>query len=1325
MPIELVTGQNMPLPTTAVRVSITSSTDLDISAVVLGVDGKVRGDEDFVFYNAPEHPSGVVRTGDTLVFDLSRADAGTDRVAVLLSADDRPVPTFELHLQDGGTGVAIARYAGAPLFNETLVIAAEIYRRKGEWKFRAVGQGYADGLGGAARDFGVSVDDAPAVATPVAPVTEPVDMSNTTEQIPLTRDTGARPELDTTIVRPKKSREGRGLVAPDRATSPAQPEDAAPSVVGTESTEPQLVVRVEQLRGDSAMKRRRSSLMDAITRVAETMSGIYPRDDLARQEAALDREHAAASELLVSTRTDLRNAMYLKYGNKLQQGWETQGYYNDFASTHIGGELWVSRARGVIEKIVTSGTPLLKANREALKQELVKAAGELLRIYDNAVANMEKEFAARHQTLFEVTFSDYAKRAASSGHQVIEVWEPAARVSLPHPHHTIDPVWLSETPPKELVTGVGNLCFPVGQMSATTLTVHARVNPGRQTSKALEQVVSLSLSPDVHNIPYLLDLDECGGFVTDDRQIVQNVVLDMLALLPAGRVKIDAVDPVELGASLNFLYGLGDAGPKVFGDKVWGSHNISDLLVDLESHVAFVTQKYLQGTHDTLTSYNQEAGEVAEPYRLVLLFDHPRAFSKDGQNFDQESLTRMQRLADVGRRAGVFFLATVPKATRGTASIPSELKALASVMTGGSDSEIVKTLGLATTGPRKDPVFVSGVTWGLRPDTPPTDAQLADLLAHIERQMQAAANVQVDPAKVYTLAQAEARRAAAKGVRAELTVANPHDPSTWWASDTTTGAVSRFGRMSASNVAALQIDSNDFPAALVGGRTGSGKSVLLHSLILGWAMQYPPDELEFYLIDFKEGVEFKPYAAGELPHAKVVAIETNRDFGISVLESLDKEIERRGELFKAVGGGEVNFGTYRRQSGEKLPRTILVIDEFHMMLEEEDETSRQGAALIERVIRQGRAFGVHAVLASQSVSGSAQKIRVALDQIKTRLVLASSSKDSELLLAEGNVDAQLLSKPGEGIINTKGGLRDANNRFQCAYWSGEDREKAIASLHDLARARNFTRRPVVFEGNAEAPVTDQPEELFMRSSRVGELVLPVGAPMSLADPVCMRVPRAAGGNVLVISPDAADSIAMMTASLLASGIEVDVVDFAALTPPWDDVFKSFTAHGLRMTHARQFPSLLTELKDIVDERIDLSDFHGSARVLVLPGLQRARDLNPDDYDDEAPAKVLGSILRDGPEVGIHVLAWGDRYATVQRRFDHAALREFSHKLLGPLSEADSRTLADSAVAASLTPAQFLYDDFDTGRQSVARRFSIPEIDWLTALASRASESSSV
>src|SRR5207245_1641169 len=138
-------------------------------------------------------------------------------------------------------------------------------------------------------------------------------------------------------------------------------------------------------------------------------------------------------------------------------------------------------------------------------------------------------------------------------------------------------------------------------------------------------------------------------------------------------------------------------------------------------------------------------------------------------------------------------------------------------------------------------------------------------------------------------------------------------PERWWAGDSRPGLNVPLGRAGATRRQALRLGQGTSQHALVAGKTGSGKSTLLHALVVNLALTYSPDEVELYLIDFKKGVEFKTYATHELPHARVVAVESEREFGLSVLQRLDAELRRRGDLFRAAGVQDV--ASYRGKAG--------------------------------------------------------------------------------------------------------------------------------------------------------------------------------------------------------------------------------------------------------------------------------------------------------------------------------------------------------------------------------------------------------------------------
>ncbi|MBE7189930.1 TerD family protein, partial [Jatrophihabitans endophyticus] len=181
-------GGNLAIEVPAVRAVLSWSSrpggpDADASALLLGGSGRVGGDEDFVFYNQPQHPSGCVAhlgkqpladgrgVADAVHVDLAGLPATVERVALAASTADGTfgqLADLRLDIVDAASNSPLAQFV-LDAGDETALVTGELYRRDGRWKFRAVGQGYASGLAGLARDFGISVDDdAPAPEPPSA-----------------------------------------------------------------------------------------------------------------------------------------------------------------------------------------------------------------------------------------------------------------------------------------------------------------------------------------------------------------------------------------------------------------------------------------------------------------------------------------------------------------------------------------------------------------------------------------------------------------------------------------------------------------------------------------------------------------------------------------------------------------------------------------------------------------------------------------------------------------------------------------------------------------------------------------------------------------------------------------------------------------------------------------------------------------------------------------------------------------------------------------------------------------------------------------------------
>ncbi|GAA3075109.1 TerD family protein [Streptomyces olivoverticillatus] len=189
--MQMLKGGNVRIPASAVRVELGWDTgpgvpDVDASALLL-TGGRVRSDADFVFYNQPVHPSGAVRhegkrpaagaVTDTVTVDLGALESAVETVVLAASADGGAfgqVPGLHIRVFDAASGTELARFDSRDATVETAFVLGELYRRQGEWKFRAVGQGYGSGLEGLATDFGITVDTPQTVAVPVQERPAPV-----------------------------------------------------------------------------------------------------------------------------------------------------------------------------------------------------------------------------------------------------------------------------------------------------------------------------------------------------------------------------------------------------------------------------------------------------------------------------------------------------------------------------------------------------------------------------------------------------------------------------------------------------------------------------------------------------------------------------------------------------------------------------------------------------------------------------------------------------------------------------------------------------------------------------------------------------------------------------------------------------------------------------------------------------------------------------------------------------------------------------------------------------------------------------------------------
>lgn len=788
---------------------------------------------------------------------------------------------------------------------------------------------------------------------------------------------------------------------------------------------------------------------------------------------------------------------------------------------------------------------------------------------------------------------------------------------------------------------------------------------------------------------------------------VRALLLRLLTTVPPGRLQFTLIDPIGLGQSFSAMMHLADFDELLISNRIWTeSTQIREQLQKVTEHMENVFQTYLRSEFDTIEQYNLAAGEVAEPYHFVVVAGFPAGFS-------DESARHLTSILTSGPRCGVYAIVL----SQAGQPVPR----------GFDQADLIHhSCWFTTVAGRVLPLVNS------QPVRPEGGIEFESLRAPSG----------TDAVRIVRIVGDQSRTA--RRVEVSFTRIAPKSDDLWTHS-TADGIDIPIGRSGAARLQYMRLGRGTSQHVLVAGKTGSGKSTLLHILITNLAMHYSPQEIEFYLIDFKKGVEFRTYAAHHLPHARVVAIESDREFGLSVLERLDEILQERGELFRTRGVQDLP--AFRRQyPSEPMPRLLLLIDEFQEFFVAEDRVSSRAALLLDRLIRQGRAFGMHVLLGSQTLGGAYSLARSTLGQVAVRIALQCSESDAHLILSEDNSAARLLSRPGEAIYNDANGLQEGNHPFQIA-WLEEDQRETI--MRDLRRRRAagtpVSHRMVVFEGNVP-PSADLCQPLHewlaapasIASGETDTATAWLGEPVAIAEPTRVTLRRAGGQNLLIIGQEAemADSLLLLFSVCHSLAMRRDQ---PSITEPavhflhdgrdrdslnrMQSVFGNHRWPGCQLYVAAEADELIRSLHELLVRRETESDLAElPPQLLIIRNIGQFRSLRREDEEfsfggfgeakAETAATRLGDLIKRGPLVGLHVVVWSDSYSNAVRWLTTSLLREFEDRVAFRMNATDSASLIDSPAASAMTPGRaILYRD-QTGAIEKFRPFAWPSAVWL-------------
>ena len=769
--------------------------------------------------------------------------------------------------------------------------------------------------------------------------------------------------------------------------------------------------------------------------------------------------------------------------------------------------------------------------------------------------------------------------------------------------------------------------------------------------------------PSLHaGLPIIASLANCGHLlvvgprspVRDD--LVRSVLLRLVLGSAPGSVQLTLVDPVDAGAGLAAFLALPAS---LRGSRVLVSpEEIETELRTLNRHVESVVQTRLGSRYADIGEYNAANPAVSAARRVITILGLP-----DG-GWTERQFDLLTPVLRNGPRAGVHVLATVDD------SSPASK---------GFDLDAVRRSGTAV---RVDADGICHVDdgelrgWSIGPDALPDPEEVRQRLAAIGEAAAAPRTLPFDA------------------------VAPPLD----WSGSSASEMAAPIGLNDRGDVHSFRVSDDPGPDvlpahALIGGQTRMGKTNLLQVLIASLTARYSPDEVRLYLLDLREGVGFAPYRT--LPHARAIDLETEREFALSVLRELSREIKVRGKLFTTAGTGD-KFKDYRL-AGNSLPRILAIIDEFQVLVTQDDPISREAATILEDLVRRGGGFGIHLVLSSQSPSVAGAYLPRLYGQMGLRIALRCPPQDSAAILGDGNGEAAGLAGAGLAIYNDQLGRRQDNHHVRVAYLPRAELDTRIAGV--VARDAGAHPRPITFESAAPA-LLGNCERLSAAMAGTwrpepGTADAFLGEPLEIRDgPTCARFEGVARSNLVVAGPDESEAYGLLAAALESLAAQqpdavFDVVETARPSSPVAGVFSELASRFKgRVTswNSREAGPLLQALAGLLSTRVSSESVGESDRYLVVTGLHRWRELRSSDSKPTPEAATLLKLLDEGPEHGLHAIVWTDGHAAIERVLKRGGVGLFDLRAVLRVPDADSQDLLDSSAAAALGDNRALFRD---------------------------------
>lgn len=715
-------------------------------------------------------------------------------------------------------------------------------------------------------------------------------------------------------------------------------------------------------------------------------------------------------------------------------------------------------------------------------------------------------------------------------------------------------------------------------------------------------------------LPALIPLDQTNGvcFLTtpdnekEVKQVMQMMALRLACSIYPTKSKMILYDGQSAGNELVHLAGLSAS---VKGESIIDNlDGLKNKLKVVNKEISHIIQNVLGAKYadKTLVDYNTTAKELTLPYTFIIIADFPHTL-------DKETADLLLRIVKNGRKAGVFVMMNLDTAVglkkdKNDLSIIDQ-KPFLDLMTVVYQSNTCERYYINNLIPN-NPKSVLFNRFALHLDSTIPE-NLEDVIQYV--------NKCVNNAKT-----------------AKLIMTDRFTKDNLWKKDASAGVEIPIGMSNNRTIQYFSLGKRH-NHCLIGGRNGSGKSVLLHNILCNGSWLYSPDELQFILLDFKDGIEFNRYKA--FSNVKILSVQSDTAFALNVFRFLEDEKVRRSELFKKEGVEKLE--DYNKKASQKLPRYIIIIDEFQKMFDCGFGTTTELDTRIDQLARQIRASVGNFVFCTQSLGN----LSLQLSEFGLRIGLPFNSEQECRRICYDSV-IPLSLETGQALYCEN---PDGTNpiQFRVAYLGDAEvlsmRQDIQSSGLDYSAFDRF-----IFDGNTPANINN-----IVKDEKADKNALYVGSPLSLKkEHSYFRFKREQGSNLLIIGQDvrAATSIVYYTIQqlleLVSSKDAIIICDKTSEESPTYNKLAEIHTEKCNYFYFKEDNDITTWIgsinKKIEERRTGISKEYGEVYLVLFNTFNYQPSLWREEISTTASRQLI-SVLQNGSNYGIHLIVYSDTY----------------------------------------------------------------------------------